>query len=138
MISGKLCIHISLLVVYYIIFRCDVFKCNLNLWYFGVIFFYTLYILVIWCIVVIYNEMFFCMRSILSCSQTIGRFRTVWVGLATDSDRAKFLLVTVGIRALVYKAQRTRHIRTIRKNSLEIGLVISNRNDSLEMGSVVS
>ena len=65
-------------------------------------------------------------------------FRTVWVGLATGSDRAKFLAVTVGIRALVYKAQRTRHIRTIRKNSSDIGLVISNGNDSLEMGSVVS
>ena len=63
-----------LLVVYCIIFRCYVFKCNLNLWYFCVIFIYTLYILVFWCIVVIYNEMFFCMCSVVVCSRTIRRF----------------------------------------------------------------
>ena len=49
--------------------------------------------------------MFFRLRSVLSCSQTIRGFRSVLVGLTIDSDRAKFLAVTVGIRALVYKAR---------------------------------
>ena len=32
-------------------------------------------------------------------------FQTVLVGLAIDSDRAKFQAVTFGIRALVYRAR---------------------------------
>ena len=79
-------------------------------------------------IVVIYNEMFFRLRSVCGLLSTQSAL----------SSSGKFRSFHRGIRALVYKAQRTRHIRTIRKNSLEIGLVISNGNDSLEMGSVVS
>ena len=43
------------------------------------------------------SEMFFCMRSILSCSQNDQGFQTVFVGLTIDSDRAKFLAVTQGL-----------------------------------------
>ena len=78
------------------------------------------------------------MRPIVCCSQNNQGFQTVLVRLAIDLDRVEFRIVSFGIRALVYKAQRTRHVRTKRKNSSEIGLVISNENDSLEMGSVVS
>ena len=56
-------------------------------------------------IVVISNEMFFCLRSDWSCSQNNQGFRMVLVDLAIDSDRAKFAIVTFGIRALVYKAR---------------------------------
>ena len=94
-------------------------KCNL--------FIYTLYILVFWWNCCNSNEMFFRLRSFVCCSQSIWAFLT-----------GEVRVVSAGIRALVDKAQRTRHIRTIRKNSSDIGLVISNENDSLEMGSVVS
>ena len=139
MISGKLCICISLLVVYCIIFRCYVFKCNLNLWYFCVIFIclYSVYSCnLMHCCNIQWNVLLYAFYFVVFSNDRA--FRTVWVGLATGSDRAKFYVVTVGIRALVYKAQRTRHVRTIRKNSSDIGLVISNENDSLEMGSGVS
>ena len=49
--------------------------------------------------------MFFRLRSDLSCSQNDQGFRTVYTGLMTDSDRAKFFVVAVGIRALVYRAR---------------------------------
>ena len=61
-----------------------------------------------------------------------------------------FGVVSFGIRALVYKARRTRHVRTKRKNSSEIGLVIPMRmirqrwdqqyprmSNSLEIGLVM-
>ena len=63
-----------LLVVYCIIFRCYAFKCNLNLWYFCVIFIYTVYILVFWWNCCNNNEMFFRLRSVVACSRTIRRF----------------------------------------------------------------
>ena len=74
-------------------FRCStVFKslifieCNL--------FIYTLYIFVYDGIVVNNNEMFFCLRSNLSCCQNDQGIRMVLAGLTIDSDRAKFLVVT--------------------------------------------
>ena len=81
--------------------------------------------------------MFFCMRSVLSCSRTIGRFErsgSVQRLVRTERNSLSSQLVS----ELWFTKQRTRHIRTIRKNSSDIGLVISNGNDSLEIGSVVS
>ena len=49
--------------------------------------------------------MFSRLRSDVSCSQNDQGFRTVLVGLTIDLDRAKFLAVTFGIRALVYRAR---------------------------------
>ena len=105
------------LVVYCIIFRCYVFKCNLNLWYFCVIFI---------CLYSVYscNLMHCCniQWNVLLYAFCCGLFSNY----PTLSFTGKLRVFTVGIRALVYKAQRTRHIRTIRKNSSDIGLVISN------------
>ena len=47
-------------------------------------------------------------------------------------------VVSAWYQSFGLQISRTRRIRTKRKNSPEIGLVISNTNDSLEMGSVVS
>ena len=81
--------------------------------------------------------MFFCMRSALSCSQTIGRFeRPESVQRLVQTERDSFSSHVVSELGL--PSSRTRHIRNIRKNSSDIGLAISNENDSLEMGSVVS
>ena len=115
--TGKLCIRISLLVVYCIIFRCYVFKCNSNLWYFCVIFIhlYSVYSCnLMHCCNIQWNVLLYAF-----CCGLFSNYPTL-------SFTGKLRVFKVGIRALVYKAQRTRHIRTIRKNSSDIGLVISN------------
>ena len=86
-------------------------ECNL--------FIYTLYILVTDGIVVI----------AMKCSSVCVLFCLVLTVIRSFSSLrrpGKFRVASFSIRALVYKAQRARHIRTIRKNSSDIGLVISN------------
>ena len=114
-------------VLYY--FSAAVMYCNL--WYLvNVKYWFILCIFLYFDgIVVINNEMFFCLRFDMSCPQSNSFF-------LFSSKTGEVRVASVGIRALL--ARRTRHVWTIQKNSSEIGLVISNENDSLEIGSVVS
>ena len=87
------------------------------------------------------NEMFFCLRSVLSCSQKQSEF-------ARLSDQTCVVYSRFEVRgssgrfswyqSFGLQSPRIRHIRTERKNSSEMGLVMSYKDNSSEIGSVVS
>ena len=85
------------------------------------------------------NEMFFCLCSDLSCSQSklnllVFRIRLVWfiVGSKVRGSSGRFSWY----QSFGLQSSRTRHIRTEWKNSSEIGLETSYKNDSLEIGLI--
>ena len=58
------------------------------------------------------NEMFFCLCSDLSCSQKQSEFARLWIRLVwfiVGPRIGEVWVVSVGIRALVYKAENKTH-----------------------------